>query len=154
MTNKIMAACAVLLLAASAHASENTSQHTTTPFTGATVNPCNGEPIQYFGTCQNTSNTHADDDSTRVRTHMVCEAHGVAPDRTLYRFLTNTKHETTTTGGCGFEEEIRDRVRVISFGREQNFFLNATIRLRVNEQCQVVVEEVELEPQCRAGGNG
>jgi hypothetical protein len=154
MTNKIMAACATLLLTASLHAADNTSNHSTTPFSGSTVNPCTGEPIQYFGSCRNTSKTQMTNEAAKTRTHTVCEAHGITPSGTIHRFTTNTKFETETPFAmCGYEQQYDEKVRVVSFGSDPNFFLNVTFHVRVNEQCQTEVSISDMDGECRGSGN-
>jgi hypothetical protein len=139
-----------LLIASAAGASTNESTHTTQPFGGTTVNPCTGEPIQYFGTCHLMAKESTDrDGAVSTRTHMLCEAHGITPDFQIHRFLTGGTEVVDTSTGCGFEQKIRQTVKVISTGVRPNFFLETLVHLRINESCETEILSIESNPECR-----
>lgn len=150
----LFAAAALLLATAAGAQTTNESTHTPKqPFGGVTVNPCTGEPIQYFGSCQFMVKEQTDrTGAVKTRTHTLCEAHGITPDFNIHRFLINNKEVVETSGACGFEQDLRQTVKVISSGVRPNFFLELLVHTRVNENCQTEIESVEARPDCRGVG--
>ena len=151
MTNKILTTCAALLLAGSIHAADNTTTHTTTPFNGSIVNPCTGQPIQFFGTCHYTIKEQTTNDGvSRTREHLVCEGHGITPTGTIHRVLINNK-DSVRIDACDQDFVTHETLKLISFGKEPNYFLDSQIVMETNNQCMPDLTIVQ-DAECRGAG--
>lgn len=131
--------CAVMVAAFPA-----IGQPVATPIAGTIVNPCNGEPITFQGSCQSSGG------SNDVRSH--CRGEGVGLFGTSYAFRMHTV--TRTSESCLLTEEYSERTQFNSARSLENFFLTVRYVVNFDDFCQPQVVVDETEAECRGKSPG
>jgi hypothetical protein len=123
-----------------------------TPFSGIAVNPCNGEPLVYFGSCHSVTHLHTRADGASVDNHMNCHATGQGALGNNYTVNLNSMQRLDTPGGCATSQRFREVTRFITSRVTQNFVMTVTFLVTVDENCQPHVEVDQTETECRGRG--
>lgn len=135
-----------------AQTTDNETINQQTPLAGAAVNPCNGEPVVYMGSCHTVSHSQTRADGSSFDAHTNCHATGEGALGNSYVFQLNSKLRSDTPLACGTSQEFTETSRFITSRVTQNFFMTVTFVVTLDEFCQPHVVVNETETECRGKG--
>lgn len=135
-----------------AQTTDNETVNQRTPFTGAAVNPCSGEPIVFTGSCHSVVHTRTSADGVNFDVHQSCHAAGEGALGNSYTMNVNSMLRSQAPVACGTSQRFRQMTRFITSRVTQNFVMTVTFVVTVDENCQPHVEVDRTESECRGRG--
>ena len=143
----LMVMLASVAIASVSNAQSTEVLNTRVPFAGATVNPCNGEPIAYTGECHLVEHTRNAGSGEAVMLHTNCHAEGVGALSNTYTVNSNSMSRSEPLA-CGTSQRFRQINRFISPRSTSNFYMTVTFVVTTDENCQPQVEVDETDTRC------
>lgn len=122
------------------------------PFTAPFVNPCTGETLTLIGDCHiNTHTTTFADGTEQMMVRQNCTARGLGSFGNKYQFASIDKTDIVADVDdiCDVEEQFESRGHAVANTKSEKYFFDVILRTHIDENCNLVVDEMSTDTECR-----